>query len=458
MAELSPRGQRALVVGLAREGTDLVQYLAANGADVCATDRRAAPELAERLDQLAGVPVALALGGHPLDLLDGRDIVYVSPGVPPEMPLLVEAHRRGLRVSSATELFLARCPARIVGVTGSSGKTTTTALTGEIFRHAGRKVFVGGNIGVPLLGQLAQIPLDAWVIMELSSFQLEPLGQSPHVAAITNITPNHLDRHPSMAAYVAAKLQIVAHQQPDDWAVLNADDPLLIDTPGAGQRLAFSLRRPVDGTYLADDWLVARQAGKSRPLAPRSEVRLRGRHNVANALCAAAIALAVGIEDDAVRAALQEFAGVSHRLETVAVIGDVRYVDDSIATSPERAIAALESFDEPIVLIAGGRDKHLPWDRWAALVARRVRHLIVLGEAADLIADAARAHGAADVPLHRVTSVPPAVELAHDLARPGDVVLLSPGCTSYDQFRDFEERGARFEAAVLALSTAASRR
>ena len=445
-------GQRALVVGLAREGTDLARYLVAAGADVCVTDRRPATELGERLASLAGLPIHYALGGHPPELLNGREVLYLSPGVPPELPLVAEARRRGLALSSATELFLARCPAPVVGITGSSGKTTTTALTGEVFRRAGRTVFVGGNIGVPLLGRLPEITPDAWVVLELSSFQLEPLRRSPHVAAITNITPNHLDRHPSMEAYTAAKYQIVAHQAPADWAVLNADDPLVAAAPGAGRRLHFSLERPVEGAYLVGDWLTMRRDGRETRVMPRTELRLRGRHNVANALAACAIAAAAGIGPAAVHAALAQFVGVPHRLELVGEVGGARYVNDSIATSPERSIAALESFDEPIVLLAGGRDKHLPWDRWAAVVARRVRALILLGEAQELIAAAARTHGAAAVPRHHVATLDEAIALAHDLARPGDIVLLSPGCTSYDQFHDFEERGARFRAAVQALA------
>jgi UDP-N-acetylmuramoylalanine--D-glutamate ligase len=444
-------GQRALVVGLGREGIDLVRYLAAAGADVGAADRRTAAELGAALEALRDLPVAYSLGGHPAELAHGRDVVYLSPGVPPELPLVVAARAQGIPISSATELFLARCPAPIVGITGSSGKTTTTALTGEVFRQAGRRVFVGGNIGVPMLGRLAEIGPDAWVVLELSSFQLEPLRASPHIAAITNITPNHLDRHPSMEAYAAAKFQITTHQRPADWAILNADDPIGRAAPGAGQRLVFSLRGPVEGAFLADDWLTVCRDGLAMRVAPRAELRLRGQHNVANALCATAVAHAAGLPSEAIRAALAEFTGVPHRLEPVAEIGGVRYYNDSIATSPERTIAALESFHEPIVLLAGGRDKHLPWDRWAAVASRRVRHLVLIGEAADLIDAAARAHGAAAVPRHQAGTLDAAVSQARDLARPGDVVLLSPGCASYDQFRDFEERGERFREAVRRL-------
>jgi UDP-N-acetylmuramoylalanine--D-glutamate ligase len=452
-------GQRAVVVGLAREGTDLARFLATRGAEVRATDRRTADELGPALEALHGLPVTYALGGHPVELLDGADAVYLSPGVPPELPLVEEARRRGLRLTSATELFLERCPAPIVGITGSSGKTTTTALTGEVFRQAGRTVFVGGNIGVPLLGQLGEITPAAWVVLELSSFQLEPLRRSPHIAAITNITPNHLDRHPSMEAYAVAKFQIVAHQQPTDWAILNAEDPWLAEAPGRARRLGFRLgAAPADyeGAYLDGDWLALRRDGSTTRVAPRAALRLRGRHNLANALCVSAIAAAAGIEPPAVEAAFRSFNGVPHRLEVVAEVGGVQYVNDSIATSPERSIAALESFDAPIVLLAGGRDKRLPWDRWAEVVGQRVRHLVLLGEATALIADAARAHGAAAVPRHQVETLDAAVARASELARPGDVVLLSPGCTSYDQFQNFEERGARFRALVQALRPAGS--
>jgi len=236
--------------------------------------------------------------------------------------------------------------------------------------------------------------------------------------------------------------------------VLNADDPWLARAPGRGRRLGFRLSAaPPDfeGAYLDGDWLVLRRDGAETRLAPRGALRLRGRHNLANALCAGAIAAAAGIGPAAVEAAFGAFAGVPHRLEVVGEVRGVQYVNDSIATSPERSIAALESFDVPIVLLAGGRDKHLPWDRWAAVVGQRVRHLILLGEAAGLIADAARTHGARGVPQHRVETLDAAVALAGELAQPGDVVLLSPGCTSYDQFQNFEERGARFRAAVRAL-------
>jgi UDP-N-acetylmuramoylalanine--D-glutamate ligase len=389
--------------------------------------------------------VRYRLGGHDVADLDGTDVVYASPGVPPEHELLAAARARGVRQSSLIELFFALCPAPIVGITGSAGKSTTTSLVGEMFLAAGRHVFVGGNIGRPLLGKLAEMTPHSWVVLELSSFQLEPLRQSPHVALVTNVTPNHLDRHPSMEAYWAAKGQILAHQAPGDWAILNADDEWSRRYQPKGKVLDFSLEGNVEGAYLADGQLML----LGEPLLDASEVPLRGRHNLANVLAASATAHAAGIEREPMRQAVRAFQGVPHRLQTVAEHNGVRFVDDSIATAPERSIAALLAYDEPVVLIAGGRDKHLPMQDWAALIGRRVRHVVLLGEMSDLVADALRGVGYGA--MSRAGSMDEAVAMAAAAAQAGDVVLLSPGGTSYDMYRDFEERGRDFARAAQAL-------
>lgn len=469
-------GKRATIVGLGREGRDLAIYLVEQGADVLVTDARSPEELAAPVAELPVRPNRFALGGHPLDECLDADVLFVSPGVPPTIPLLIEARRRGLALSSATELFFARCPAPIVGITGSSGKTTTTALTGRIFEAAGRDVHVGGNIGTPMLGRLASIGAADWVILELSSFQLQPLTVSPHVAAITNITPNHLDRHASMEEYRDAKLTIVAHQRDGDVAILNADDPISREVrPPHGER-RFSLHGPVGGpgggAYLEGDRLVlAAGAGTAsdgaagaapedrRPteICTAADLRIPGRHNVANVLTACLLADAAGIGIDAMRTAIEGFRGVSHRLELVTEVDGVRYVNDSIATAPERSMAALAAFDgQPLVLLAGGRDKHLPMDEWGRHIARSVRELILFGEATPLVEHAARAAGMPEGRIHRAETVRRAVARASELARPGDVVLLSPGGTSYDQYRDFEERGGDFAAAAQSVATESS--
>jgi UDP-N-acetylmuramoylalanine--D-glutamate ligase len=434
------------VIGLAREGLDLSRFLVEHGANVRVTDRKTADELSEVTTQLPH-GVELRLGGHAVGDLDAIDVVYASPGVPPEHELLQAANARGIRSSSLIELFFQLCPAPIVGITGSSGKSTTTSLIGEIFEHAGRHVFVGGNIGRPLLGQLHNMTPKSWVVLELSSFQLEPLRVSPHVAVITNVTPNHLDRHPSMEAYWAAKGQILAHQEPNDWAVLNADDAWSQRYRANGRLLRFSLEGSVEGAYLAGERLML----LGEPLLEVGEIPLRGRHNVANVLTACAAAHAAGIEREPMLAGIAAFRGVAHRLQVVGEHNGVTYVDDAIATTPERSIAALLAYHEPLVLIAGGRDKHLPMEDWARLIVRRVKHVVLLGEMSDLVVDAVRQVEPSYSAMSRARSMDEAVQQAANAAHSGDVVLLSPGGTSFDMYRDFEEKGRDFARAVQSL-------
>ncbi|NLS77839.1 MAG: UDP-N-acetylmuramoyl-L-alanine--D-glutamate ligase [Chloroflexi bacterium] len=466
---------RVTIIGLAREGTALARFLAGIGADVTASDLKGAEALRGNLEQLAGLPITYVLGQHPETLLE-TDLLFLSPGVPLTAPIVRAARERGVPISTETRLFMELCPAPVIGVTGSSGKTTTVTLVGEMCRAAGRATYVGGNIGAPLIGYLERIrPADA-VVMELSSFQLDlyrpwaagtrgaellpwlSQGKSPQIAAILNITPNHLDRHADMAEYTDAKAQILAHQGPEGWAILGADDPVAWGLAGRarGRVAGFSLRAPVaEGAYLDGTTLTLRRDGADQAICPVGEIKLRGWHNVANILAACAIAGAAGVGAESMAAVARQFAGVEHRLELVRERRGARYYNDSIATTPERAIAALEAFDEPIVLLAGGRDKHLPWDRWAALAAQRARHVVLFGEAAGLIEAAAReawAGQAGPLPtLWRCGTMEEAVARAAELAGPGDVVLLSPGGTSFDAFQDFAERGKRFKALVLGL-------
>lgn len=441
-------GRTALVIGLAREGLDLTRFLTRHGASVVVSDQKSADQLSEVMGQIGGCDVTLRLGGHELSHLDGVDVVYASPGVPSDHELLQAARSKHIQLSSLVELFFALCPAPILGITGSAGKSTTTSLVGDIFATAGRDVFVGGNIGRPLLGKLDDMTSASWVVMELSSFQLEPLEVSPRIAVVTNVTPNHLDRHPTMEAYWAAKGQILAHQGPSDWAVLNADDPWTLRYRPRGRQLRFSLRGVVEGAYLADQHLML----LSEPLLETREVPLRGRHNLANVLAAAAAAHTAGIDRESMRAAIRAFKGVAHRLQTVAERDGVRFVDDSIATAPERSIAALQAYDEPLVLVAGGRDKHLPMQEWAALIAKRVKHVVLLGEMSDLVADAIRGADPSYQTISRARSMDAAVAEAARVACTGDVVLLSPGGTSYDMYTDFEQRGHDFARAVKELA------
>jgi UDP-N-acetylmuramoylalanine--D-glutamate ligase len=424
---------------------DLTRFLDAAGARVVVTDRKRGDELGPQLAQLADIgDVRYMLGGDPLEALDGVDVVFASPGVPPENPLLRSAHAGGIATTSLIELFFDLCPARILGVTGSAGKTTTTSLLGEILTAAGLRPFVGGNIGRPLLNELGRMNGSGWVVLELSSFQLETLNASPTIALITNVTPNHLDRHPSMEAYWSAKGKILAHQAADDSAVLNADDAWSMRYQAQGRVRQFSLERPVAGAYLRGEELIL----GDRPLLPAAQVPLLGRHNLANVLAAALAADLVGVERGDIVGAVRAFRGVPHRLQCVGDVDGVRFVDDSIATAPERSLAALRAFSEPLVLIAGGRDKHLPMEEWASTIARRVRHVVLIGEMGGLVQAALRDAAPSYDALSWATTMDEAVAQAAAAARPGDVVLLSPGGTSYDQYRDFEQRGDDFARAV----------
>ncbi len=458
-------GRHVLVLGIARQGKALARWLPQVGAHVTLSDSRPADALAGALADLAGYPIQYALSGHPLELLDMCDMVCVSGGVPLTLPIVQEAFRRGIRVTNDAQLFLERCPAPVLGITGSAGKTTTTALVGAMCRAAGWQTHVGGNIGDVLLDALPHITPDDVVVMELSSFQLELMTASPTVAAVLNVTPNHLDRHGTMRAYAAAKAHIYLHQQPYEVAVFGWDDPAACrmgeDAPG---RVAyFSMQRQViSGAYLAGgDLLVT--VGDCAPgrsfeiVCPRDTIRLRGDHNVLNTLAACAVAGAGYVPVQAMRAAIATFEGVEHRLETVAVVDGVTWVNDSIATAPERVIAALHSYHEPVVLLAGGRDKYLPWDDMAALAVTTCRAVIAFGEFGPQVAEAM--HRAKmqnpDALLGRVVLVAgleQAVAAARQIAQPGNVVLLSPGGTSYDAYQDFAARGQHFRDLVRALA------
>ena len=474
-------GKQALILGLARQGTALARFLAQAGAEVTVSDLRDETVLADRMAELAGLPIRYVLGGHPLSLLDRADVVCLSGGVPVDLPIVVEARRRSIPLSNDAQLFLERCPARVIGITGSAGKTTTTALVGEMCRAAGLRTWVGGNIGNPLIADLGRMRPGDWVVIELSSFQLELMTASPHVAAVLNITPNHLDRHKTMDAYIAAKRNIVAHQRAEDFALLGYNDAnaraLALET--AAHLLWFSAGAEVDeGAFKTNGELTLRLGsgpGPSRGAGDRvicqtSEVRLRGRHNLLNVLAACVLAGVAGVPVESMRQVAATFAGVEHRLELVREMNGVSWYDDSIATAPERSLAALRSFEEPIVLLAGGRDKDLPWEEFAGETVQRVRRLVTFGEAGPMIAEIVETRLAQgqeaggreqeaggprqEVALESITQVETleeAVDAAARLARSGDVVLLSPGGTSFDAFRDFAERGDRFKELVQQL-------
>lgn len=458
------QGQRVLILGLAREGVSLAHYFSERGARVTVTDAASAEHLRPRLEVLRRLPIQYVLGCDAPSLVSETDAFFVSPGVPETNPVYAAARTAGLPIESMTTLFFDLCPVPITAVTGSSGKTTTTGLIGHILRAAGQDVAVGGNIGAPMLDLLPRISPTTQVVLELSSFQLDILRRSPHVAVVTNISPNHLDRHGTMGRYIEAKRQIVAHQTNADFAVLNASDrsmPIFRDaTPG---RVRYFGREcvPNDGSGIRDGRLGLVQRGDFSSVMRTDEVPLLGEHNLENVLAAIEVGALLGIEPDVMREAVLSFRPAPHRLQMVARVEDVSYIDDSIATSPARAAVALRAITSPVILIAGGRDKHLPWDEFATLAVQKARALLLIGEAASLIEGAVRhAIERADSPalalqqIRRCSTLFEAVREAQERSQPGDTVLLSPGCTSYDMFIDFEERGAAFARAVEELHAA----
>lgn len=446
--------KKVSIIGLGREGMALARFFAQRGATVTVSDLKTRKELVERIEGLSEFLIRFKLGGHPQNLLDA-DVIYVSPGVPQDIPLVVEARQRGIPISSETGLFFSLCRAPIIGITGSSGKTTTVTLVGQIVERGGRPTWVGGNIGSPLIEFVEEIGPEAIVVTELSSFQLENLDRSPHIACLLNLTPNHLDRHKTMEAYRAAKLNILRYQENEDYAILNRDDPathaLLPECHG--RTLLFSrLQEVEEGAFIREGRIMVRWADE-KEVCKRADIRLLGDHNLENVLAACAISASAGASVEAMAEVCTTFTGVEHRLELVRKVAGVSYYNDSIATSPQRGIAALRSFDQPIVLLAGGRGKGLPFQELARLIVQKVRYLVLFGEEApaieEAVREAQRSAEVADTPIIKdAGDLEEAVNLAAQVSQPGDVVLLSPACTSFDLYHDFAERGKHFKDLV----------
>lgn len=455
------RGKRVVIIGAARQGTALARYMVRQGAEVTLNDRQTAEQLQAVMASFSDYPVKWVLGAHPLSLLDDADHLFISGGVPMNLPVVRAAYERKILVSNDSQVFMEAVKAPVVGITGSAGKTTTTTLFGRIAEEevkSPRKAWVGGNIGRPLVEYLEEIDTNDLVIQELSSFQLELMTVSPRVAAILNITPNHLDRHADMAEYIRAKSHIIAFQQPGDTAVLNHEDREAWDLRGKvrGRLISFGLESTAGDhiqVIIEESFVVARSGQSVIPLLDTNLVQLRGTHNLRNVLAACALAFALDFDPASIAAGVRDFTGVKHREQLVRVVNGVSWINDSIATAPERTLAAIKAFNEPIVLLLGGRDKNLPWDALATSIQQRVKHVILFGEAADKISAAIGepAAGGKLETLTKTSGLLDALEEARRVAVPGDVVLLSPGCTSYDAFKDFEERGEIFINWVNAL-------
>jgi UDP-N-acetylmuramoylalanine--D-glutamate ligase len=453
-------GKRVLILGAARQGLALARWLALHGARVTLSDMRSEAELRLARESLAEYPLTWALGGHPLELLDSADVLCLSGGVPLTLPIVAEALKRGILLSNDSQIFMEVVPCKTIGITGSAGKTTTTTLVGRMAKNAyGEKAYIGGNIGDPLINYVDNMQADDIAILEISSFQLDQMTVSPNVAAVLNITPNHLDRHGTMEAYAAAKARILEFQSKDDVAVLGRDDKgaWSLRDKVHGKLYTFSLREldeGLNGTYLQDGLLNLRDKETYIPLILREKILLRGDHNMLNVLAAFAIGHAAGFPLDAMLDSVEDFRGVSHRLELVRELRGVRWYNDSTSSAPERSLAAIRAFEEPIVLLLGGRDKNLPWEELMRLVSERVDHVVLFGEAADKIRKTVASLGLRETrfTVTQTDGLREAVIKAAEVAESGDVVLLSPGGTSFDEFKDFAERGERFREWVQELS------
>jgi UDP-N-acetylmuramoylalanine--D-glutamate ligase len=454
--------RQVIVVGAARQGCALAEYLAQRGAQVVMTDLKTEEELMDTVERFSEAGIRWVLGAHPLNLLDDADLIAVSGGVPLTIPLITEAIKREIPLTNDSQVFLEAVPCRVIGITGSAGKTTTTTLVGRMVREelGGERTWVGGNIGNPLLTDVDEMSPEDLAVVELSSFQLELMSRVPEIAGVLNITPNHLDRHGTMEAYQAAKAQIILLQGPADTAVLNRDDPGSwgLQDQVVGKLVSFGKDRSRKGytdVYLDQDSIKVQTDAGIETLFPREIIEIRGEHNLENVLAAAALAWAAGISPRSIAAGVEGFTGVDHRLEFVRTWKGADWYNDSIATAPERALASMKSFSEPLVVLAGGRDKDLPWKEFAEYVREHVRHLILFGEAVPIIDRALRDAGLDDangIQISRVQGLSGAVQKAAEVARPGDVVLLSPGGTSFDEFRDFAARGEAYKELVENLS------
>lgn len=451
---LSLKGKTAAVLGIGVSNTPLIALLCENGIRTIACDRKSREALGACAAELASMGAELRLGEGYLDDLDA-DVIFRTPGMRSDVPALAAAREQGSVITSEMEVFFEVCPCTIIGVTGSDGKTTTASIIAEILRAAGKTVWLGGNIGHPLLCDAAKMKESDLVVVELSSFQLLDMKRSPHIAVVTNLAPNHLDWHTDMAEYVAAKKNIFLHQGKNDILILNADNeasaPFLKEAKGE-VRLFSRRTRTENGAFLDAGTVFASCGGACTPIVEENHIRLPGQHNIENYMAAFSAVrdfVSAGVMEQTARS----FAGVEHRIELVRELRGVKWYNDSIASSPTRTIAGLRAFEEKVILIAGGYDKHIPFTPLAPEIISHAKLLILCGATADAIEQAVRSCtdycGSPEV--LRCASLKECVETANARAKPGDVVTLSPACAAFDQFRDFMERGRVFKELVNAL-------
>ncbi len=442
-------GDKVLVIGAARSGLAGAEFLAKQGNQVVLTDMKQPVQL----DNLAELGVSFVWGEQPDVEAIQPDYIVMSPGVPLTIPPVQYAKEHGIPVIGELELAYRNCKAPFAAITGTNGKTTTTTLIGELMKKTGRQVFVGGNIGVPIITYAEKLCEDDIVVAEVSSFQLETVESfCPHLALMINLTPDHLDRHGDMAGYLAAKARIFENQKESDYLVLNYDDEALreLASQSRGKVIFFSQKHKLEeGVYLDGNQVMLVLNNQMVSICNADEIAIKGKHNLENAMGAIAFAYLSGISAADIRDVLMTFQGVEHRLEPVRTLNDVLYINDSKGTNPDSTIKAIEAYDRPIVIILGGKNKGVPFTELAALVKQRVKKAVLVGQAKEELREAL---DAADFNEYvRAESFEEAVTKAAELAEAGDIVLLSPACTSWDMFSSFEERGRLFKKLVMEL-------
>jgi UDP-N-acetylmuramoylalanine--D-glutamate ligase len=445
----SVAGKRVAVAGAARSGVAAARLLARRGAIVTLSEQK--PDFAE-VAMLRDEGVALELGGHRAETFAAADLVVMSPGVPPEQAVFATARAKGVPIVSEIELASRWLLGRIVAITGTKGKSTTTTLIGRMLEQAGHRVTVGGNIGTPLSGQVDESTPDTVHVVEVSSFQLEAIETfKPWIAVMLNLSPDHLNRHRTLDEYSAAKARVFENQTPDDWAVVNADDPSVLELVRhhRARRVMFSRRHAPDaGTTIEDGWIVSRAAHEVTPLVPMSAIHLIGPHLVDDVMAAATVGAITGASREAMTAAVEGFRGLAHAMEVVDAPGHVRFVNDSKATNVDAALKSIESFERGLVVIMGGQFKGGDLRVLREPLRARATAVVAIGEATPLLHEVL----GDVVTIRDGTLMDDAVRTARDLAPPGGVVLLAPACASFDMFRDYADRGDRFRAAVRNLA------
>jgi UDP-N-acetylmuramoylalanine--D-glutamate ligase len=443
--------KRVLVVGLGRSGVASALFLKSKGARVTVSDAKSEDQLREEIPALLDQGITVETGGHGERTFQNQDLIVVSPGVPVDAEPIMQARALGQNVIGEIELAAEFLQGEIVAITGSNGKTTTTTLTGEILASGGLKTLVGGNIGTPAISLVAQSAPETVTVLEVSSFQLETIrGFRPKIAVVLNVTPDHLDRHRTFAAYVDAKARLFENQQPDDFAVLNADDPTCVELAGRtrAQVFLFSRKGEIEaGSFVRGGQVVFRRGRSEEEVLPISEVPLKGAHNLENVLAAVCASALMGCATGKIRNAVRDFKAVEHRMEYVATVRGVEYYNDSKATNVDATIKALESFPSNIHLILGGKDKGSDYTVLNDLLRERVKCVYTIGAAAEKIQSQIKS--AKIVPSGTIET---AVKQASAAAQSGDIILLAPACASFDQFQNYEHRGRVFKDLVRGLS------